>query len=46
QALGFDNSSEFWLPLTVLFGINLIFFQWARTQDEGDFFSEYDQRRR
>ncbi|KAG5180454.1 hypothetical protein JKP88DRAFT_223209 [Tribonema minus] len=45
EALGIDNPLAFWVPLTVIFAINLIFFQWARTQPEGEFFGEYDERR-
>eukprot|EP00953_Heterococcus_sp_UTEX-ZZ885_P023570 12947-Heterococcus_DN1.PRE.2 len=45
-AFGIDSPLEFWVPLTVIVGINLIFFQWARSQPEGEFFSEYDERRK
>jgi hypothetical protein len=46
QAFGIDSPLEFWVPLSVIVGINLIFFQWARSQPEGEFFSEYDERRK
>ncbi|KAG5191042.1 hypothetical protein JKP88DRAFT_12062 [Tribonema minus] len=46
EAFGIDSPLGFWLPLTVIVFINLIFFQWARTQPEGEFFGEYDERRK
>ena len=35
----------FWLPLFTVFFVNVIYFQWSKTQADGDFFGEYDERR-
>ncbi|CAM9542468.1 unnamed protein product [Discosporangium mesarthrocarpum] len=45
EALGIENSNLLFLPLVTLVGINIIYLQWAKNEPEGDFFSEYDQRR-
>ncbi|CAM9168143.1 unnamed protein product [Choristocarpus tenellus] len=45
EALGIENSTLLFVPLTVLVGINIIYFQWAKKQPKGDVFGEYDERR-
>ncbi|CAM9875251.1 unnamed protein product [Laminaria digitata] len=45
EPLGIEETKGLIIPLFFLVSINLLFNNWAKDQPEGDFFSEYDQRR-